>query len=109
MSRSAPPHELGIPERSDGIADRLRSGMVFVPSGTFRMGSDHHYPEETPSHRVSVDSFWIDEAPVTNAEFPCFVDATNYVTFAELTPKASDRPGKLILGIGDIGGSFASG
>ena len=95
MSRSAPPHELGIPERSDGIADRLRSGMVFVPGGTFRMGSDHHYPEEAPSHRVSVDSFWIDEAPVTNAEFRRFVDATNYVTFAELAPKASDYPGAL--------------
>jgi|GEM_PF-3608849 len=79
MSRSAPPHELGIPEHNDGIADRLRSGMVFVPGGTFRMGSDHHYPEEAPSHRVSVDSFWIDEAPVTNAEFRRFVDATNYV------------------------------
>lgn len=95
MSRSAPPHELGIPEHNDGIADRLRSGMVFVPGGTFRMGSDHHYPEEAPSHRVSVNSFWIDEAPVTNAEFRRFVDATNYVTFAELAPKASDYPGAL--------------
>ncbi|MFT3731538.1 MAG: formylglycine-generating enzyme family protein [Hyphomicrobium sp.] len=69
--------------------------MVFVPGGTFRMGSDHHYPEEAPAHRVSVDSFWIDETPVTNAEFRRFVDETNYVTFAEQTPKASDYPGAL--------------
>lgn len=95
MSLSAPPHELGIPERNDGTADQAHSGMVFVPGGTFRMGSDHHYPEEAPAHRVSVDSFWIDEAPVTNAEFRRFVDATNYVTFAELAPKASDYPGAL--------------
>ena len=25
-------------------------GMVWVPGGTFLMGSDHHYPEEAPAH-----------------------------------------------------------
>jgi len=29
--------------------------MVFVPGGTFRMGSDKHYPEEAPAHKVTVD------------------------------------------------------
>ena len=28
--------------------------MVFVPGGTFRMGSDKHYAEEAPAHRVTV-------------------------------------------------------
>ena len=41
--------------------------MVWVPGGTFTMGSDQHYPEEAPAHRVTVDGFWIDRAPVTNA------------------------------------------
>ena len=26
--------------------------MVWVPGGTFIMGSDAHYPEEAPAHRV---------------------------------------------------------
>ncbi len=47
--------------------------------GTFRIGSDHHYPEEAPCHRVSVDGFWIDRTPVTNRQFKAFVKATGYV------------------------------
>ena len=41
--------------------------MIWIPGGTFRMGSDKHYPEEAPAHRVTVDGFWIDRQPVTNA------------------------------------------
>src|SRR5262245_60516437 len=69
--------------------------MVFVPGGTFRMGSDWHYPEERPVHRVTVDGFWIDRTPVTNREFRKFVNATGYVTFAEIKPDAKDYPGAL--------------
>jgi formylglycine-generating enzyme len=44
-------------------------GMVWIPGGTFRMGSDKHYPEEAPSHRVTVSGFWMDRTPVTNRDF----------------------------------------
>jgi formylglycine-generating enzyme required for sulfatase activity len=69
--------------------------MVFVPGGTFRMGSDRHYPEEAPAHRVTIDGFWIDRTPVTNRLFRKFVNATGYVTFAEITPDPKDYPGAL--------------
>lgn len=72
-----------------------RDNMVFVPGGTFRMGSDRHYPEEAPVHRVSVDRFWMDETPVTNAQFRAFVEETGYVTVAEIAPRAEDYPGAL--------------
>ncbi|HVP85935.1 MAG TPA: formylglycine-generating enzyme family protein [Rhizomicrobium sp.] len=67
--------------------------MVFVAGGTYRMGSDRHYPEEAPAHRVTVDGFWIDRTPVTNTQFADFVTATGYVTVAERIPLASDYPG----------------
>ena len=69
--------------------------MVGIPGGTFRMGSDKHYPEEAPVHRVTVDAFWIDRTPVTNRQFKEFVEATGYVTFAEITPDPKDYPGAL--------------
>jgi sulfatase modifying factor 1 len=71
------------------------SGMVLIPGGTFRMGSDQHYPEEAPVHRVTVDSFWIDQTPVTNREFRKFVEAARYVTVAEIPPDPNDYPGAL--------------
>ncbi len=75
--------------------DRRTGDMVRIPGGTFRMGSDHHYPEEAPAHRVTVDGFWIDRTPVTNRQFKAFVKATGYKTFAEIPPDPKDYPGAL--------------
>ena len=67
--------------------------MVWIPGGTFRMGSDKHYPEEAPAHRISVDGFWIDHTPVTNRQFKEFVRATGHKTFAEIPTDPKDYPG----------------
>jgi formylglycine-generating enzyme len=68
-------------------------GMVRVGGATFRMGSDSHYPEEAPAHRVSVEGFWIDRFQVTNREFGAFVEQTGYVTVAERRLDPNDFPG----------------
>jgi formylglycine-generating enzyme required for sulfatase activity len=81
--------------KSEFARQGIHADMIFLPGGTFRMGSDKHYPEEAPVHRVTVDGFFIDCAPVTNREFRKFVNATGYVTFAETKPKAEDYPGAL--------------
>lgn len=67
--------------------------MVWIPGGTFLMGSDKHYIEESPAHRVAVDGFWMDMHPVTNAEFACIIAATDYRTAAELPPNPEDYLG----------------
>ena len=69
--------------------------MVWIPGGTFLMGSDRHYAEERPAHRVAVSGFWMDRHPVTNADFARFVAATRHVTFAELPPDPADYPGAI--------------
>jgi formylglycine-generating enzyme required for sulfatase activity len=74
-------------------ADPPFENMVWVPGGTFLMGSDHHYPEEAPAHRVAVDGFWMDRCAVTNDEFQRFVKATGHTTLAERPPDPADYPG----------------
>jgi formylglycine-generating enzyme required for sulfatase activity len=67
--------------------------LVWIEGGSFKMGSDRHYPEEAPAHAVTVDGFWIDRHPVTNEEFAYFVRAAEYLTVAERTPNIADYPG----------------
>jgi formylglycine-generating enzyme len=80
--------------------------MRWIPAGEFRMGSEDFYSEERPVHRVAVDGFWMDEGPVTAAEFRRFVQETGYVTFCErpldpaLYPDADSNllvPGSLVF------------
>jgi formylglycine-generating enzyme required for sulfatase activity len=67
-------------------------GMVWIPGGTFTMGTDSNlgWPDEKPAHRVRVDGFWIDATEVTNAQFRAFVEATGYVTTAERAPSLEE-------------------
>lgn len=67
-------------------------GMVWIPAGTFAMGSTAS-PESQPVHEVHVDGFFMDVTEVTNAEFEKFVSATGYVTVAERALNPEDFPG----------------
>lgn len=74
--------------------DPAPAGMVWIPGGTFSMGcEDCGMPDALPVHLVTVDGFWMDRTPVTNAEFERFVQATNYLTVAERPLDPGDFPG----------------
>lgn len=68
-------------------------GMVRIPAGCVRVGSDQHYPEERPAREVEIAAFAIDIAPVTNAAFSRFVADTGHVTTAE----RSSPPGSAVF------------
>jgi formylglycine-generating enzyme len=72
-----------------------RENMRWIPGGAFLRGSDQHYPEEGPTHQVTVDGFWMDQHTVTNADFQRFVEATDHVTVAERPLDPRDYPGAL--------------
>ena len=74
------------------LSNSPHPGMVWVPEGTFDMGSTL-YPEEGPPQRVQVPGFWMDRTEVTNDEFAAFVKATGYITEAERPINPSQNPG----------------
>lgn len=67
--------------------------MVWIPAGTFEMGSLEDGPDAQPVHRVRLKGYWMDRTEVTNAQFASFVAATGYVTVAEREPDPKDFPG----------------
>ena len=79
--------------KDDAAKVHTRTAMRQIPGGTFLMGSDRHYADERPAHKVSVSGFWIDETTVTNADYDAFVAATGYVTVAERPIDPADYPG----------------
>ena len=54
-------------------------GMVLIPAGEFLMGSPDTDPDaqddEKPEHTVYTEAFYMDEHPVTNAEYQKFIEA----------------------------------
>lgn len=79
-----------IPNRfsSPSNQQNIYTGMVKIPAGTFMMGGDNHQArlDEFPKHKVTINGFWIDSTPVTNAQFQKFVESSNYLTTAEQKP-----------------------
>src|ERR1051325_6160163 len=71
----------------------VEDGMVWIPPGTFPMGSESGQTDERPVHDVTLDGFWIDRFEMTNEEFAKFIEATHYVTTAERKPDPKDFPG----------------
>ena len=71
------------------VAVNSRS-MVLVEGGTLVQGSTDFYPEEQPVGEVVVGDLWVDQHPVTNAEFRRFVKDTRHVTVAERAPDPAD-------------------
>lgn len=117
--------DVGVPADRDGAADSDEAsivagegrfaGMVWIPAGSFMMGShDSVFPDEIPAHRVRLDGFWMDRTEVTNRQFAEFIEATGYVTLAEKPPEfrslqsGSEAAALPILPEFDVPGSICS-
>nr|WP_296073390.1 ergothioneine biosynthesis protein EgtB [uncultured Actinoplanes sp.] len=70
LTAPAPPPASGFP-----------GGEVLIPAGPFTMGTSTEpwaLDNERPAHRVHVDAFHIDRAPVTNGQYARFIAAGGY-------------------------------
>ncbi|MGM9922102.1 MAG: formylglycine-generating enzyme family protein [Bhargavaea sp.] len=72
---------------SDGACKSSKEKMVYIPGGSFLMGTDDKegFPAdgEGPIRKVTVNPFYMDPYAVTNKEFKAFTDETGYITDAE--------------------------
>jgi sulfatase modifying factor 1 len=84
---------LSVPGAVAGSRAASRESMVWIPGGSFLMGSEKFYREERPVRPERVAGFWIDPCPVTNAQFRGFVAATGYLTLCERQPDPAEYPG----------------
>ncbi len=100
------------------------TGMVAIKGGKFSMGGDNvegfegmpntalAQADEFPKHEVQVSDFWMDDHEVTVGEFREFVNATGYITVAELdvdweelkkqVPEGTPKPSDAMLKAGAL-------
>jgi formylglycine-generating enzyme len=82
-----PQIELGVDESGWPlmiVGDRDGAHMVFIPAGTFTMGSEDSQFER-PAHQVKLSAYYIDQHEVTNRQFRRFLAEAQY---------RGDPPGK---------------
>ncbi len=48
--------------------------LVWVPPGSFMMGSEEGYNHEKPVHQVTLDGFWVGQCEVTNDLYAAFLN-----------------------------------
>ena len=58
-------------------------GMIRIPGGEFEFKTTHGdgfipYPKQDEGKILSIESFWMDKHPVTNAQFEAFLKASKY-------------------------------
>ncbi len=81
-----PPPKPPEPALGTRMTDEKGVIMVYVPPGTFQMGSSND-ADERPIHSVTIErGFWLDLTPVTNASYAQFIKDGGYKTETYWTP-----------------------
>lgn len=81
-NQNTPPasnQQAGLTIGPPNIPDSAPPGMVYVPGGVFKMGSDDGDGYERPAHDVTVKPFFIDIYEISNEEYAKFVKETGWL------------------------------
>jgi len=83
----------------EALGEGISLEFVFIPEGTFMMGSSEieskRYPEERPQHQVSVSPFLMSKYPITNAQWKAISVLQQIQRKLKLRPSgkwAADQP-----------------
>lgn len=70
------PHVAVIPDRANNIipiTDDISMELVYVPAGSFAIGSASGYPDEAPMTKINVtNGFWMSKFEVSNIQYAKF-------------------------------------
>ncbi len=77
--------KLEVKDSKDAVAEMVKTvmvitvaipdGMILVEGGSFMMGSENGSGDEAPVHEITLNSFYMGEHEVTNAEYCEFLNA----------------------------------
>ena len=83
------------------LADYDGAEMVFVPAGSFTMGSapGNGEPDELPWHEVYLDAYYMDRHEVTNAQYALFVEVTGHPAPAFWDDARFNQPEQPVVGV----------
>ncbi|MEA5508344.1 SUMF1/EgtB/PvdO family nonheme iron enzyme [Crocosphaera sp. UHCC 0190] len=93
--RSAAPYE------TENLGNNIALAMVYIPGGTFMMGSPKNEQDssnsERPQHQVTVPPFFMGKYPVTQGQWKAIASRTDLKVKIDLEPnpsrfKRDDRP-----------------
>ncbi|MCP4642124.1 MAG: formylglycine-generating enzyme family protein, partial [bacterium] len=74
--------------------------MVYVPAGTFIMGSEWGEADEEPRHVVDLDAFYIDKYETTNEQYARCVEAKKCKRQTAWAKKDLNSPKQPVVGVG---------
>lgn len=83
--------EIAAEAEAEASGPDVKDGMLFVASGPFLSGPNNQQKE--------LKAFWIDQYPVTNAEYRVFVEATGYRSPRFWTEGRLREPDAPVVGI----------
>jgi sulfatase modifying factor 1 len=75
----------------------LPAEMLMIPGGEFVMGSDSS--DESPRHKVLVDTFYMDKCEVTNQQYGEFVKATGHPRPLFCRDTSLNKPQQPVVGV----------
>jgi formylglycine-generating enzyme required for sulfatase activity len=76
--------------------------LIYIPAGTFEMGSEDGNPDQSPVHTVSLDAYWMDATEVTNAMFAKFLNASGNQTEGGVTWLDAQDPSVFIVNVDGV-------
>jgi len=74
VTPSPAPSATPVPTPEPVVDETTGARMIYVPGGIFRMGDNDGESDESPSHIVKLDPFFIYETEVTNGQYGYCVD-----------------------------------